>query len=259
MRIQNRSRIRGVFGIAGVAALCLCAVFADAVKADVISIGAAADNTLIEDAEGDVSSGGSTGMFVGRNNQPSNSRRRSVVQFDIASAIPAGSTINNVMLGLSLVPSNDAAATVSVHRLQAAWGEGTATTSGGQGAPAGAGDATWLYSRYNSTPWTTAGGDFEGSASTQTIVSASGDYLWPSTLAMIADVQAFLDSPAGNFGWILLGNESAPQTAKRFATREESTEALRPRLIVDYTPVPEPTCAALLFSAAWMALGRRRR
>ena len=257
MRTSSLSGKRPATGIAGTLLICLFGLPHAAALADVVVINAAADNTLIEDAEGDVSSGGSTGMFVGRNNQPSNSRRRSVILFDIVAAIPAGSTVNSVVLGLSLAPSNEAAATVSVHRLQAAWGEGTATSGGGQGAPAGPGDATWLYSQYNSTPWTTPGGDFEA-ASTQTSVGAAGDYLWPSTAAMIANVQAFLDSPAANFGWILIGNESAGQTSKRFATREDADEALRPRLIVDYTPIPEPTCAALLMTGAWLLCGRRR-
>lgn len=258
MRTKKTPGWRAAIVVAGIATFCLCGLTHEAAQADVVMIGATADNTLIEDAEGDVSSGGSTGMFVGRNNQPSNSRRRSVVLFDIAAAIPAGSTINSVMLGLSLVPSNEASATVSVHRLQAAWGEGTATSSGGQGAPAGLGDATWIYSQYNSAAWTTPGGDFDA-ASTQMAVGAVGDYLWPSTTAMIADVQAFLDSPAANFGWILIGNESVGQTSKRFATREDADEALRPRLIVDYTPVPEPTCALLLTFAAGLFCRRRRR
>lgn len=246
-------------GFAATAGLILLSATAGDVRADLVILGAAADNTLIEDAEGDVSSGGSTGMFVGRNNQPSNSRRRGVIQFDIAGGIPAGSTINSVMLGLSLSASNAADATVSVHRLLAEWGEGTATSSGGQGAAAGAGDATWLFAQYNISPWTTAGGDYDGAVSAQTVVGGSGDYFWPSTMAMVADVQGFLNDPAMNFGWMIIGNESAAQTSKRFSTREDADEALRPRLIVDYTPVPEPTSAAILITTALLSLGRRRR
>lgn len=259
MRMVPFYLARNVVGFAATAAVILFVAAAGEARADLVILGAAADNTLIEDAEGDVSSGGSTGMFVGRNNQPSNSRRRGVIQFDIAGGIPAGSTINSVMLGLSLSASNEANATVSLHRLLADWGEGTATSSGGQGAAAGAGDATWLFAQYNTSPWTMAGGDFDGAVSSQTVVGGSGDYFWPSTSAMVADVQGFLDDPLMNFGWIILGNESAGQTSKRFSTREDSDEALRPRLIVDYTPVPEPTSAALLISTALLSLGRRRR
>lgn len=259
MRMVPFYLARNVVGFAATAAVILFVAAAGEARADLVILGAAADNTLIEDAEGDVSSGGSTGMFVGRNNQPSNSRRRGVIQFDIAGGIPAGSTINSVMLGLSLSASNEANATVSLHRLLADWGEGTATSSGGQGAAAGAGDATWLFAQYNSSPWAAAGGDFDGAVSSQTVVGGSGDYFWPSTSAMVADVQGFLDDPLMNFGWIILGNESAGQTSKRFSTREDSDEALRPRLIVDYTPVPEPTSAALLISTALLSLGRRRR
>jgi hypothetical protein len=54
---------------------------------------------------------------------------------------------------------------------------------------------------------------------------------------MAADVQGWLDSPATNFGWIIIGNESAALTAKRFDAHESA--ATRPILTVYYT-VPAP-------------------
>lgn len=227
--------------------------------AGVVVLGAAADNTLIEDLEGDVSNGGSTGMFVGRNNQPTNSRRRGIILFDIAGGIPAGSTINGVTLQLSQSAANTGDVMISLHRVMAAWGEGTATASGGQGAPAEVGDATWLHAMYDNVPWTVPGGDFDAAISTQTLVGNPGEYTWPSTSGLVADVQAYLDNPAQNFGWILIGDESASQTSKRFATREEANDELRPRLLVEYTPIPEPGSAVLALSAIWLVRHRRRR
>lgn len=258
IRTESQSLFRPV-SVHGLAAAVLIVSLVSTAQADLVVLGAAADNTLIEDFEGDVSSGGSTGMFAGRNNQSSNSRRRGVILFDIAGIIPAGSTINTVTLQLSQSSANTAATTVSLHRVLAAWGEGTATTTGGQGAPAGIGDATWVYSSYNTVAWVTPGGDFAPAASSQTVIAGTGDYQWPSTTSLLADVQSFLDNPAINFGWLLLGEESASQTVKRFSTREEPDEALRPQLIVDYTPVPEPGTAALLLAGVWFAVSRRRK
>ena len=56
---------------------------------------------------------------------------------------------------------------------------------------------------------------------------------------MVADVQSWLDNPANNFGWLVLGDESAVLTAKRFDTRES---AIPPVLTIQYTaPTPTPT------------------
>ena len=52
---------------------------------------------------------------------------------------------------------------------------------------------------------------------------------------MVADVQDWLDNPANNFGWIVIGDESSSRTAKRFDSRENPTEGNRPQLTVNYT------------------------
>ena len=53
---------------------------------------------------------------------------------------------------------------------------------------------------------------------------------------MVADVQAWLDDPLTDFGWLLRGNEGASQTARRFDSRQNSVEANRPVLTIVYTP-----------------------
>ena len=45
-----------------------------------------------------------------------------------------------------------------------------------------------------------------------------------------------LDSPATDYGWILIGNETTPGSAKRFDTRENATIANRPQLTITFTP-----------------------
>jgi hypothetical protein len=53
---------------------------------------------------------------------------------------------------------------------------------------------------------------------------------------MVSDVQGWLDNPSGNFGWIMIGDESGPLTAKRFDSRENGAVQNRPRLTVFHTP-----------------------
>ena len=56
---------------------------------------------------------------------------------------------------------------------------------------------------------------------------------------MRADVQSWLDDPASNFGWLVLGDESEIATAKRFDTRESASP---PVLTIIYRPAgPRPT------------------
>ena len=53
---------------------------------------------------------------------------------------------------------------------------------------------------------------------------------------MLTDVQQWLDSPATNFGWIMLGNESTGQTAKRFGGQDARSPESPPELTVEYDP-----------------------
>jgi serine protease len=56
---------------------------------------------------------------------------------------------------------------------------------------------------------------------------------------MVADVQSWLDNPATNFGWLVLGDESTGTTAKRFDSRESTSP---PVLTIEYT---EPSAITL--------------
>ena len=68
-------------------------------------------------------------------------------------------------------------------------------------------------------------------------------YTWSGS-GLLADVQAWVSNPASNFGWVIRGNEIDAGSAKRFNTRENSTNP--PQLTVTYqvscaTPTPTPT------------------
>src|SRR5207237_6519861 len=110
-----------------------------------------------------------------------------------------------------------------------------AGAGGGQGAPATSGDATWVHRFFDTTKWTTPGGDFAGAASATTDVADVGSYHWSSP-QLAADVQDSLDNASGNFGWILLAGDGA--AAQRFDSRENADASVRPALTVEFSTGP---------------------
>jgi hypothetical protein len=199
------------------------------------------DNTLYEfdAAEGDHSNALGNYFFAGETAM--GELRRGVLAFDIAGNIPAGSTILGVTLSLNMSRTgSDTPRNVELHKLLADWGEGTSVAPGeeGDGAPATTNDATWRHRFFDTIFWTTEGGDFSGTVSASQSVGAVGVYMWSSS-QMVDDVQSWLDDPATNFGWLVLGDESALLTAKRFDTRESASP---PVLTIQYRPPgPRPT------------------
>jgi hypothetical protein len=201
-------------------------------KAEVLN--AINDNTLIESPTGALSNGTGSSFFVGRTNQPTNSIRRSLIAFDIAGKIPACSTVKSVKLRLSLERTAASSQPIELHRVLKNWGEGSSRSQGGKGEPAAKGDATWIHTFYDTDTWANPGGDFSTTVSAVQTVSGMDTYTWGSTSEMVADVQAWLDSPKENFGWLLLGNEAAPKTAKRFASRHNADTSAQPQLRVNF-------------------------
>ncbi|MCB0184110.1 MAG: DNRLRE domain-containing protein [Caldilineaceae bacterium] len=193
------------------------------------------DNTLYEDTEGDVSNGMGAFFFVGKTAGGSN--RRGLLAFDVAGSLPAGATVVSASLQLQMSKTSGGAATVGLHRALADWGEGTsdAAANEGQGGTATTGDATWLHTFYDTTLWQTPGGDFAPTATARTSVDGVGFYTWASTPTLVAEVQGWVETPASNFGWVVVGDESANGTAKRFIARESGAAANRPQLTVVYT------------------------
>lgn len=192
------------------------------------------DNTLYESTTGGISNGSGDYFFVGQTNQ--SSIRRGLLAFDLAGKLPAGATIVSATLHLHMSKTTAGATGVSLHRVLADWGEGSsnANSNEGGGATAITGDATWLHTFFNTTLWQTAGGDFATTASATAAVAAIGDYEWRSP-TLLADVQGWQANPTTNFGWLLMGDESASGTAKRFDSHENPTAANRPQLTIVYT------------------------
>ena len=213
-------------------------------RAAVVTIGPSQDNTIYAE-NGSFSNGAGEHFFAGRTND--GNVRRALVAFDIAAAVPAGSTINSVSLTLHLSRTRTQNQSVSLRRVLSAWGEGTSNAGGeeGGGAAAVAPDATWTYRKWQTNLWTAAGGDYAGTVSASTTVGGgTGDWTWSST-AMTSDVQGWLNTPSTNFGWIVFGNESGTKVTKRFDSRENVTAAYRPRLTINFTaPALTGACCA---------------
>ena len=199
------------------------------------------DNTLYEHESGELSNGAGEALFAGRVGPGQGGTiRRAVIAFDVASAVPEGVTVSDVVLTLFMSMTGSGTQSTSVHRVTSEWGEGTSDATGdggggggGVGTESTSGDATWIHTFYDSETWETPGGDFVQTASATLDVGAVGEYTFTSD-GMVADVQQWLDDPSSNFGWILIGNEASNSTSKRFDSRENPTEENRPRLTITY-------------------------
>jgi MYXO-CTERM domain-containing protein len=191
--------------------------------------------------------------------------RRALLRFDLAS-IPPGSVVLEARVEAFMIRLREPQ-TLTLHRVTAAWGEGPSNGGdAGVGAAAGPGDSTWTHRFWPGQRWASRGGDYLLSASAATPVSGwPAPVVWASTPALLDDVQGWVDTPAGNHGWMMIGTESGSQNATRLASRNNPTPAARPRLQVRWlepapgedVPLP-PWALALMAGAAALALRRRR-
>lgn len=201
--------------------------------ADTAVLTAAADATLYEDVplQPPLANGSGDSIFTG--NTGSGEARRALIQFDLAS-FPAGAVVTDVRLTLRLSRTPTGNQGVAIHRVTSAWSEGPSDPPAeeGRGAAAQPGDATWSFRTYDTVAWGTPGGDFDPVPSASILVGATlADYTWTGA-GLAADIQAWLEGSAPNDGWIVIGNEAAPATAKRFQSRADPLGP--PRLAVTF-------------------------
>jgi hypothetical protein len=240
---------RCIFG----AVVLLACQFSPTLRGETIVLNPVADATLIQVAP-DASLGGAD--FFNAGTAGNGNRNRALVQFGLAGAIPAGSIINNVSILFDIVrqPAVDLApATFGLHRVLVSWSEGDKIPaeegSPGLGSPATNGDATWLYRSLGGAAWAVPGGlagtDFSAAPSSTTFVYGIGDPVqFESTPELTADVQHWVNNPDSNFGWMLMTEtEQVRKSARSFASREDANGG--PMLIIEFTPVPEPSTIVL--------------
>jgi hypothetical protein len=237
--------------LTGVASLLICLGAAAAGAAETITIVPSADATLFE-VNPENSAGGAD--FFNAGTTQNGTRNRALLQFDIASALPAGAQITGVDLQVEVLRRPADGFEVSffgLHRVLRPWGEGGAIpigNPGGLGGPAMPGDATWLHRFAFAETWDAPGGaagiDYLSALSSAAFIYDVGTYHFEGTTEMIRDVQSWLDHPESNFGWMLMcQTEELPFTARRFGSRENPNTP--PLLTIEFTPVPEPGTVAL--------------
>ena len=186
------------------------------------------DNAIYQD---DVNSSNGAGEFL-----PVGSGIHSLLQFSVDN-IPSGSTIIDAVLTLNAIDGASGSTEVSVHPLESSWGAAGSNAPGNEltGANAQEFDATWIYSSFDGEVWNSPGGDFAG-ATASAAVDGNGFYEWIGN-GLIDDVQAWVDDPTSNFGWLLQGAGSW----KSFISSDAPDSGLGPILEVTYEgPPPAP-------------------
>jgi len=215
--------------------LILMGLLALAPEADAgtVIIEAGRDVTLFENGSGALAAGAGPAIFAGRTDQTEDGVRRALLYFDVAANVPAHAEILSARLVLHVVSTTPGSRAMSLHRMKSDWGEGGSFGGGGRGAPAAPGDATWLHAFHPDAEWRQPGGDFLRRGSAERMVHGLGPQVWDDP-RLIHDVRLWLQAPKANFGWLLMGDESARRTARRFVSRNSLMAPLRPRLEVEY-------------------------
>lgn len=201
-----------------------------------ITIVADRDATLVEHPDGALANGSGPVVFAGRNNMSTDGVRRALLRFDLGELAPGANPL--VASSAAVVLANTTESNVEpreyrLHRVLADWSEGPSSGIGGGGAPALAGDATWIHATYPDLFWLHSGGQFEGSPSARLIVAGPGSYRFEGD-GLQRDLELWYRHPELNFGWILIGDETTRQSSRAFGSRENPDPALRPALELTY-------------------------
>jgi hypothetical protein len=158
--------------------------------------------------------------------------RRSLLRFDLSGQIPSNAQITSVTLQIDVSKEANSGAMDSVfdaRRLLRSWTETGVTWN----APS-AGQS-----------WQVPGADGQQDSvafpSSAIFVTVTNSYTFPSTPTLVADVQAWVNNPSTNFGWLLVSEgEGTPKTARVVASREDLDPAARPLLTVQYSLASAP-------------------
>lgn len=200
--------------------LCACG-------AATVSLEPLADAEIREQAPSLVVAGG-TMVAGGLGDLVGNEARRALLRFDVT-AVPAEAIIRQVGLRLEVVrvPQNAGNSVFELRRLLLPWDEGA---------------VTWVTRRIGFN-WQQPGALGDTDVVTEASSAASAPDLGAATFAstprLVADVQAWVRTPASNHGWLLRAqSESTLRTARHFATREAVAADSRPRLTITYTLPP---------------------
>ncbi|MFO0689067.1 MAG: DNRLRE domain-containing protein [Myxococcota bacterium] len=207
-----------------------------------ISIPPTKDTTIYK-ASPTSSNGLGQSLWVSR---PSTSvELRTLIAFDVVSAIPAGATIVDARLELAVQTGTIQNTLVDLYALlrnpSVPWAEGSADATGDESVPTPPVDnaATWSHRSWSSStplgPWTKPGGDVDGKRLVQAPAPTSGTLVLSSP-ELVAHVAALSAGTSVADGFLLTTLEGGAH----FGSDENTVPANRPRLVVDYstsTPV----------------------
>lgn len=160
------------------------------------------------------------------------SAQKGLIRYPGLSVIPVSALVSSAILRLRCESESNATDIgVAVHRALTEWFEGG---KAGTAPDAGENASTWnLRNANGSVAWAGgagggAGSDYATTATdSETITGAGVDFEWDVT----ADVQAFVNGTATNWGWWLVATGNS---LKRFASSDNATAANRPELVIDY-------------------------
>ncbi len=230
-----------------VLAWLLCVGFPTGSRAETVTLFPIADATLIELRP---SNSFGAGNWISSGTTQEGHSNRALIKFDVAAAVPTGSTVTDVGLYVTATRNGidgNASSMFSLRRMLRPWGEGTnlpPLISPGFGFPAQPGDATWTHSFWGTNAWTVPGGlegvDYSENISTATSIPIARiqPYFFESG-GMIGDVQFWIEHPESNFGWMLKSEDEASIfTARRFGSRELQDPGESPQLVITFSPPP---------------------
>jgi hypothetical protein len=215
----------------------LCALYAAAEMsfADSVTLHPVADTGLSAQSPA-ANFGTGADMVIGTQGpRAGTTKNRGLIKFDLSGQIPPSSEIKSVALTLTVAraptsePNSERADSMfELHRVLRLWNESQATWNIRAGT-----------TQFWSSPGAAAPSDFSSTISATTFISGPGSYAFGSTTNLIADVQAWVDSPGTNFGWIVLTqSEEVAKTARRITSREGGENA--PALVIEYTIAQTP-------------------
>ncbi|MEO8429101.1 MAG: DNRLRE domain-containing protein [Verrucomicrobiota bacterium] len=225
-----------MIGLNALGFLALPALFILNLGAETVTNNPVADTTLFEPHTSN-NLGGHFDVSAGTTRE--GSRARGLFGFDFAGRIPPSATITSASLRLTVtkVPTGGGVNSVfELRRVLQPWGEGNKTST--QGGVASAGEASWNDRLAGTASWTMPGGqigaDFSIVVSATAPVAGLGNVTFVSGPGLIVDVQAWVVNAGTNLGWALLSqSEDQPETARRFASREDPNNA--PQLVIEYS------------------------
>ncbi len=150
---------------------------------------------------------------------------KGILQFNFG-GIPITATVTSAVLSMTKVGGDDDAINYGVFRVTNSWVEGTGACGGTNNVA-----ANWT-NRVGTTAWTTPGGDFAFTDAFTTSIAGEAVYTW--NVQSIA--QSWVNGSNTNYGLLLQSPAvSGGARQKNFASRENTTTANRPRLIITYT------------------------